>query len=149
MKYKQISIKEAADRCRNGEAVYAARCIDGMSFREVAEATMLLVMEVPVPETEPKPEKAKKQSPPKKTIDRGKVKALHEAGWSNAKIPETVTRGRRTAAGRKQINAPKGAGRNGGDMPGLSGDCPECQTIKRGHQNNDTLQEALKIADKC
>ena len=63
MKYKQISIKEAADRCRNGEAVYAARCIDGMSFREVAEATMLLVMEVPVPETEPKPEKAKKQSP--------------------------------------------------------------------------------------
>ena len=28
-------------------------------------------------------------------------------------------------------------------------DCPECQTIKRGHQNNDTLQEALKIADKC
>lgn len=27
--------------------------------------------------------------------------------------------------------------------------CPECQTIKRGHQNNDTLQEALKIADKC
>lgn len=64
MKYKQISIKEAADRCRNGEAVYAARCIDGMSFREVAEATMLLVMEVPVPETKPKPEKAKKQSPP-------------------------------------------------------------------------------------
>lgn len=64
-------------------------------------------------------------------------------------LPETVTRGRRTAAGRKQINAPKGAGRNGGDMPGLSGDCPECQTIKRGHQNNDTLQEALKIADKC
>ena len=66
MKYKQISIKEAADRCRNGEAVYAARCIDGMSFREVAEATMLLVMEIPVPESEPKPEKAKKQSPPQK-----------------------------------------------------------------------------------
>lgn len=63
MKYKQISIKEAADRCRNGEAVYAARCIDGMSFREVAEATMLLVMEVPVPETEPKPEKVKKTAP--------------------------------------------------------------------------------------
>ena len=41
MKYKQISIKEAADRCRNGEAVYAARCIDGMSFREVTAATML------------------------------------------------------------------------------------------------------------
>lgn len=63
MKYKQISIKEAADRCRNGEAVYAARCIDGMSFREVAEATMLLVMEVPVPETETKPEKVEKNSP--------------------------------------------------------------------------------------
>ena len=30
MKYKQIDIKEAADRFRNGEAVYAARCIDGM-----------------------------------------------------------------------------------------------------------------------
>lgn len=28
-------------------------------------------------------------------------------------------------------------------------DCQKCQTIKRGHQNNDTLQEALKIADKC
>lgn len=23
-------------------------------------------------------------------------------------------------------------------------DCPECQTIKRGHQNNDTLQDANK-----
>jgi hypothetical protein len=63
VKYKQISIKEAADRCRNGEAVYAARCIDGMSFREVAEAMMLLVMEIPVPETETKPEKVKKQPP--------------------------------------------------------------------------------------
>ena len=63
MKYKQISIKEAADRCRNGEAVYAARSIDGMSFREVAEAMMLLVMEIPVPETETKPEKVKKQPP--------------------------------------------------------------------------------------
>ena len=89
MKYKQISIKEAADRCRNGEAVYAARCIDGMSFREVAAATMLLVMESSAPETEPKPEKAK-SSPPKKTIDRGKVKALHEAGWSNAKIADEM-----------------------------------------------------------
>lgn len=91
MKYKQISIKEAADRCRNGEAVYAARCIDGMSFREVTAATMLLAMEVPVPKPEPKPEKAKKQSPPKKkNIDRGKVKALHEAGWSNAKIADEM-----------------------------------------------------------
>lgn len=75
MKYKQISIKEAADRCRNGEAVYAARCIDGMSFREVAEATMLLVMEVPVPETEPKSEKAKKQSPPQEDNRPGKGKS--------------------------------------------------------------------------
>lgn len=75
MKYKQISIKEAADRCRNGEAVYAARCIDGMSFREVAEATMLLVMEVPVPETEPKPEKAKKQSPTQEDNRPGKGKS--------------------------------------------------------------------------
>ena len=28
-------------------------------------------------------------------------------------------------------------------------DCQICQSLKRGHQNNDTLQEALKIADKC
>lgn len=70
MKYKQISIKEAADRCRNGEAVYAARCIDGMSFREVAEAMMLLVMEIPVPETETKPEKVKKTAPPNKEDHR-------------------------------------------------------------------------------
>lgn len=75
MKYKQVDIKEAADRFRNGEAVYAARCIDGMSFREVAEATMLLVMEVPVPETEPKPEKAKKQSPPKEDHRPGEGKS--------------------------------------------------------------------------
>lgn len=65
MKCKQIDIKEAADRFRNGEAVYAARCIDGMSFREVTAATMLLVMEIPVPETETKPEKVKKQPPPR------------------------------------------------------------------------------------
>ena len=65
MNYKQIDIKEAADRCRNGEAVYAARCIDGMSFREVTAATMLLAMEISVPETEPKPEKAK-SSPPRR-----------------------------------------------------------------------------------
>ncbi len=90
MNYKQIDIKEAADRCRNGEAVYAARCIDGMSFREVTAATMLLVMENPVPETGTKPEKAKSSPPPKKTIDRGKVKALHEAGWSNAKIADEM-----------------------------------------------------------
>ena len=77
MKYKQIDIKEAADRFRNGEAVYAARCINGMSFREVTAATMLLVMEIPAPQQ-------------KKTIDRGKVKALHEAGWSNAKIADEM-----------------------------------------------------------
>lgn len=75
MKYKQISIKEAADRCRNGEAVYAARCIDGMNFREVAEATMLLAMEVPVPETELKPEKVKKQFPPQEDHRPGKGKS--------------------------------------------------------------------------
>jgi len=51
VKYKQIDIKEAADRFRNGEAVYAARCIGGMSFREVTAATMLLVMEIPAPPT--------------------------------------------------------------------------------------------------
>ena len=64
MNYKQIDIKEAADRFRNGEAVYAARCIDGMSFREVTAATMLLVLEIPVPETEMKPEKVEKTAPP-------------------------------------------------------------------------------------
>lgn len=91
MKYKQIDIKEAADRFRNGEAVYAARCINGMSFREVTAATMLLVLEIPVPETETKPEKGGKTAPPtKKTIDRGKVKALHEAGWSNTKIADEM-----------------------------------------------------------
>ena len=68
MKYKQIDIKEAADRFRNGEAVYAARCIGGMSFREVTAATMLLVMEIPVPETETKSEKVKK--PPNKKDHR-------------------------------------------------------------------------------
>ena len=90
MKYKQVDIKEAADRFRNGEAVYAARCIDGMSFREVTAATMLLVLETPVPETETKSEKVKKPPQQKKTIDRGKVKALHEAGWSNAKIADEM-----------------------------------------------------------
>lgn len=77
MNYKQIDIKEAADRFRNGEAVYAARCIDGMSFREVTAATMLLVLEIPVPETETKPEKVEKTAPPptKKTIDRGEGKS--------------------------------------------------------------------------
>ena len=62
-----------------------------MSFREVAEAMMLLVMEIPVPETETKPEKVKTTAPPtKKIIDRGKVKALHEAGWSNTKIADEM-----------------------------------------------------------
>lgn len=70
MKYKQVDIKEAADRFRNGEAVYAARCIGDMSFREVTAATMLLVMEIPVPETETKPEKVKKQPPPDKEDHR-------------------------------------------------------------------------------
>lgn len=75
MKYKQISIKEAADRCRNGEAVYAARCIDGMSFREVAAATILLVMESSAPETEPKPEKAKSSPPPQEDNRPGEGKS--------------------------------------------------------------------------
>jgi hypothetical protein len=35
--------------------------------------------------------KGEKTAPPtKKTIDRGKVKALHEAGWSNAKIADEM-----------------------------------------------------------
>ena len=34
--------------------------------------------------------KGEKAIPPKKTIDRGKVKALHEAGWSNAKIADEM-----------------------------------------------------------
>lgn len=34
--------------------------------------------------------KGEKAVPPKKTIDRGKVKALHEAGWSNAKIADEM-----------------------------------------------------------
>ena len=55
MKCKQIDIKEAADRFRNGEAVYAARCIGGMSFREVTAATMLLVMEIPAPPNKKRP----------------------------------------------------------------------------------------------
>lgn len=70
MKYKQVDIKEAAARFRNGEAVYAARCIDGMSFREVTAATMLLVLEIPVPETETKPEKGGKTAPPNKEDHR-------------------------------------------------------------------------------
>ena len=74
MKYKQISIKEAADRCRNGEAVYAARCIDGMSFREVTAATMLLVFGKPRFQKQRRSrKKVEKQPPPtKKTIDRGR-----------------------------------------------------------------------------
>ena len=75
MKYKQIDIKEAADRFRNGEAVYAARCIDGMSFREVTAATMLLVLETPVPETETKPEKVKKAPQQKKDHRPGEGKS--------------------------------------------------------------------------
>lgn len=75
MKYKQIDIKEAADRFRNGEAVYAARCIGGMSFREVTAATMLLVLETPVPETETKPEKVKKAPPTKKDHRPGEGKS--------------------------------------------------------------------------
>ena len=87
MKYKQIDIKEAADRFRNGEAVYAARCIDGMSFREVPAATMLLVLEIPVPETETKPEKSGKTAPPNKedhrpgegkSIARGRVEQCED-----------------------------------------------------------------------
>lgn len=91
MKYKQVDIKEAADRFRNGEAVYAARCIDGMSFREVTAATMLLVMENPGSRNRDEAGKGEKKQPPtKKTIDRGKVKALHEAGWSNTKIADEM-----------------------------------------------------------
>lgn len=40
---------------------------------------------------------------------------------ATAALLETVTRGRRTAAGRQQINTPKGTARNGGDLQGLSG----------------------------
>lgn len=75
MNYKQIDIKEAADRCRNGEAVYAARCIDGMSFREVTAATMLLVLEIPVPETETKSEKVEKTAPNKEDHRPGEGKS--------------------------------------------------------------------------
>ena len=51
---------------------------------------MLLVLKIPVPETETKSEKVKKPPQQKKTIGRGKVKALYEAGWSNAKIADEM-----------------------------------------------------------
>lgn len=51
---------------------------------------MLLVLKIPVPETETKPEKSGKTAPNKEDHRPGKVKALHEAGWSNAKIADEM-----------------------------------------------------------
>ena len=39
---------------------------------------------------EPKPEPKPKQDKPKKTIDHGKIIALHKAGWSASKIAPEV-----------------------------------------------------------
>ena len=44
----------------------------------------------PEPNPEPKPEPKPKQDKPKKTIDHGKIIALHKAGWSASKIAPEV-----------------------------------------------------------
>ncbi|MCI5996132.1 MAG: hypothetical protein MRZ45_09365 [Blautia sp.] len=60
MKYRQIDANEALELCKAGTTVLAARYVDGMTFREVSAAAVLLAVEIPKPETvAPKPETPK------------------------------------------------------------------------------------------
>ena len=53
-----------------------------------------------------------------------------------AALPEPLPE----ADGRQQDSKRKGPA----EMVEARRDCPECQTLKRGHQNNDTLRDANK-----
>ena len=60
MKYRQIDANEALELCKAGTTVLAARYVEGMTFREVSAAAVLLAVEIPKPETvAPKPETPK------------------------------------------------------------------------------------------
>ena len=54
MKYRQIDANEALELCKAGTTVLAARYVEGMTFREVSAAAVLLAVEIPKPEI-PKP----------------------------------------------------------------------------------------------
>lgn len=56
MKYRQIDANEALELCKAGTTVLAARYVDGMTFREVSAAAVLLAVELPKPaEVAPEP----------------------------------------------------------------------------------------------
>lgn len=50
MKYRQIDANEALELCKAGTTVLAARYVEGMTFREVSAAAVLLAVELPKPE---------------------------------------------------------------------------------------------------
>lgn len=54
MKYRQIDANEALELCKAGTTVLAARYVEGMTFREVSAAAVLLAVEIPKLEI-PKP----------------------------------------------------------------------------------------------
>ena len=47
VKYRQIDANNALELCKAGTTVLAARYVDGMTFREVSAAAVLLAVELP------------------------------------------------------------------------------------------------------
>lgn len=101
MKYRQIDANEALELCKAGTTVLAARYVEGMTFREVSAAAVLLAVELPKPaEVAPEPvtpepcatshtqDKPARGRKPKLNITAREVADLKEKGMTCAEMAE-------------------------------------------------------------
>lgn len=101
MKYRQIDANEALELCKAGTTVLAARYVEGMTFREVSAAAVLLAVELPKPaEVAPEPvtpepcatshtqDKPSRGRKPKLNITAREVAELKEKGLTRGEMAE-------------------------------------------------------------
>ena len=88
---KEIDLAGALSRIRDGsdKVCMIVPVSKDTTIEELMQAKGFALAEIRQ-DPEPKPEPKPKQDKPKKTIDHGKIIALHKAGWSASKIAQEV-----------------------------------------------------------
>ena len=88
---KEIDLAGALARIRDGsdKVCMIVPVSKDTTIEELMQAKGFALAEIRQ-DPEPKPEPKPKQDKPKKTIDHGKIIALHKAGWSASKIAPEV-----------------------------------------------------------
>ena len=88
---KEIDLAGALERIKDGsdKVCMIVPVSKDTTIEELMQAKGFALAEIRQ-DPEPKPEPKPKQDKPKKTIDHGKIIALHKAGWSASKIAPEV-----------------------------------------------------------